>query len=233
MTQEKPLPIRDAITSQHRLGINAFAETGTWLSAGDRLAILEEFRHCGACRLCAARKTALSPYSVDGDHDCLDNLPRNIIEVIHRVKSDSGRLTHRWFQSVLDTGLLAEEYIEIVGLLAIVIILDSFSTGIGHELLRPDVSLLSDKTPDKIKNPKVVDEGAWVPLLEAQSVEGKSGLPAVPNIARAMGLVPLAMQQFFLVMRVHYNLDDLDYDINRRQVELIAARVSSHNACFY
>jgi len=34
-------------------------------------------------------------------------------------------------------------------------------------------------------------------------------------------------------MQSHYNLTDLDFEISRSQVELVAARVSSFNDCFY
>ena len=82
-------------------------------------------------------------------------------------------------------------------------------------------------------NPGVFDGGAWVPMLEVEQEPTELELPSSPNIFRAMGLVPATIAHFFGVMRAHYALADLDFEINRSQTELIAARVSSLNQCFY
>jgi hypothetical protein len=232
MYEAQPLPIREKVLTGHQQALQVFLSAGTWFRGRDRLAILKESRQCANCQLCADRKSALSPYRVNGEHDSTEDLPANVVEVIHRIKTDSGRLTKAWFRSVMETGLVAEEYVEIVGLVATAIILDSFAAGLGLAVIDPEGTVSVDD-PTREKNQSVVDAGAWVPLLVAIQDESETGLPTVPNIARAMGLVPLAVQQFFGVMRCHYALSNLNFDLHRTQVELIAARVSSCNDCFY
>ncbi len=232
MYEAQSFPIRDALQTGHEAALQVFLTTGTWFCAKDRLAILAESRLAANCTLCEARKNALSPYGLDGEHDSPGDLPANVVEVIHRIMTDSGRLTGRWFKSVMATGLCAEEYVENVGLVAMGIILDSFATGIGVAPLNPE-GTPSAGEPNKEKNPDVIDGGAWLPLMQAPKDEPEVGLPSVPNIARAMGLVPLAVQQFFSLMRCHYGLDKMNFELQRIQVELIAARVSSYNDCFY
>ena len=229
--QDQSLPIRESIASSHRDGIAAFAKAGTWFTAERRLAILDEARIAHTCSLCDRRKAALSPYSEKGEHDSHADLADNIIEVIHRLKTDSGRLTQSWFNSVLATGLSGEEYIEIVGIVSTSIIIDSFSVALGVELLAPGDPI--EGQPDKTTNEDVFDGGAWVPMLNVAQEMTETGLPSSPNIFRAMGLVPSAIQHFFSVMRSHYSLADLDFAINRSQTELIASKVSSLNQCFY
>jgi len=229
--QDQPLPIRESIVLSHGDGIAAFARAGTWFTGEQRLAILAEARQAHMCSLCGKRKKALSPYTEAGEHDSAGDLPNNIVEVIHRLKTDSGRLTQRWFTSMLETGLSGEEYIEIVGVVATSIILDGFAVALGSELLEPGSPVEGE--PDKTTNDDVFDGGAWVPMLNLTQEMTDTGLPTAPNILRAMGLVPSAIQHFFGVMRSHYALADLDFAINRSQTELIAARVSSLNQCFY
>ena len=229
--QDQPLPIRESIALSHSDAIAAFAKAGTWFTGEQRLAILAESRQAHMCSLCDRRKMALSPYSEKGEHDSRGDLPDNIVEVIHRLITDSGRLTQSWFTSMLETGLSGEEYVEIVGVVSTSIILDSFALALGAEQLEPGDAVAGE--PDKTTNDDVFDGGAWVPMLNLTQEMTDTGLPTAPNILRAMGLVPSAIQHFFGVMRSHYALADLDFAINRSQTELIAARVSSLNQCFY
>ena len=60
-----------------------------------------------------------------------------------------------------------------------------------------------------------------------------TGMPAVPNIARSLGLVPGAVALFFGTFRPHYALQDIPLAISQAQAEFIAARVSALNQCFY
>lgn len=236
MYQSQSLPVREATDACHQKAFDEFLEAGTWFTGSQRMAILDEIRHAGNCQLCKDRKAALSPYSLqanEGRHSSLGVLSDVIVEVIHRILSDSGRLTLRWFQSVMDSELSAAEYIEIVGLIGTAIILDSFANGLGMDCFQPDRSKLSNLAPNKQVNTKVIEAGAWVPLLDVAQEEGRTILPSNPNIFRAMGLVPLAIQQFFAVMRSHYGLSDSSFELSRTQTELLAARMSSYNDCFY
>ena len=229
--QNQPLPIRDSIAASHAAGIAAFSRAGSWFSGSERNAILAEARFATDCALCARRKAALSPYAVKGVHDSLGLLPDGVVEVIHKVKTDSGRLTESWFNSVVDTDLNGETYVEIIGAVATSIILDSFATALGCDLVKADE--VQPGEPDRVSNEDVFDGGAWVPLYNLPQEMTATGLPTSPNIFRAMGLVPSAIAHFFGVMRAHYALADLDFAIDRSQTELIAARVSSLNECFY
>jgi hypothetical protein len=229
--QNQPLPVRSRILDSHSEAFNSFTLAGTWFTGQERLAMLREARSASQCALCKERKSALSPYAVKGAHDKQEDLPLNIIDVIHRLMTDSGRLTKTWFNTTLESGLSQEEYVEIVGVVATLIVLDTFSIGLGSELVEPETA--KEGEPSRITNDNVFDGGAWVPLFDLPQEDSDTGLPTSPNILRAMGLVPSAIGHFFGVMRAHYGLSDMDVGINRAQTELIAARVSALNQCFY
>lgn len=224
------MQIPKAISDSHRIALEEIAGPGTWLDGQTRNQVLLESRHAHDCILCQTRRKALSPYGIDGSHDIITDLPAGYIEVIHRISNDSGRLTQSWFNQVTEE-LPAEEYIEILGIVACGVIIDTFATGTGQPLPAPLEH--SKGEPTRISNPNVIDNGAWLSILDVKLEPSDTGLPSTPNIARAMGLVPSAIDLFFKVMRNHYRLANLAFDLSRSQTEMLAARVSSLNQCFY
>lgn len=225
------LPVRHRIREAHEAAINRFAEPGTWLDSGSRVAILLETRAARSCPLCLERKGALSPYTVKGNHQAQTRLTSDLVEVVHRITMDSGRLTRSWYQEITDAGISPETYVEVVGLVATSIILDSFGAALGAELAEPPVAKRGE--PSRESNPDVIDAGAWVPILDLEQKETDLEIPTAPNIFRAMGLVPSAIEHFFSVMRSQYSLTEYEITLGRSQIELLAARVSSLNQCFY
>ena len=225
------LPVRQRIRDAHGAAMDAFADPGTWLASHSRLAVLAEARHAPSCRLCQERKNALSPYAVKGDHDTQTDLPDDLVEIVHRITTDSGRMTRTWFEGVTDAGISPETYVEVVGLVATSIIMDSFGVALGAQLAEPPAARGGE--PSSESNPDVIEAGAWVRLLDLEQEETDLDIPTAPNIFRAMGLVPSAIAHFFSVMRSQYSLTEYDITLGRSQIELLASRVSSLNQCFY
>ena len=83
-----------------------------------------------------------------------------------------------------------------------------------------------------------------MPLLAPEDATGPDAdlydaAPLVPNIARALSCVPDHVRSLQLLTRSHY-LPPADLGnpmkgraIDRMQIELVAARVSAINECFY
>ena len=69
----------------------------------------------------------MSPGAVMGTrtHTAATGLPETLVEVIHRIRTDSGRLTRAFYESALAGGLSDAEYVETVGVMATVIAIDS------------------------------------------------------------------------------------------------------------
>ena len=94
------LDVRSDILQTQRYIWHRLGEPGTWWTGAERMAIAAETRQAAGCALCAARKLALSPFSVDGDHDRIADLPEPVVDIVHRISTDAGRLTRSWFDSV-------------------------------------------------------------------------------------------------------------------------------------
>ena len=126
-------PVReDLIEAQERCW-NRLSEAGTWLDSKRKLNVAAEVRNARTCAFCLEQKNALSPGSAKGSHNTLGVLNENEVELIHRVVSDPGRLSKTWFNEIISGGLKQEEYVEIVGVIAMVMVVDTFTYALGIE----------------------------------------------------------------------------------------------------
>ncbi len=217
------------------------ATAGTWWSGQQRLAMVAEARNVAACDLCARRKAALSPYTIDGEHDAGTDLPEVVVEVIHRLKTDASRLTERWLHHVLARGLTDAEYVEIVGVVATITALDSFSRALGRPIPQVPAAIIGEPSRHRPSNAR--RQIAWVPTVLPGELTAEDGDPfrfGGVHIQQAMSLVPASVEGFFDLDSVLYLVQDhiRDFETEHRaithaQIELIAAKASYMNACFY
>lgn len=202
-----------------------------------------EIRNAWGCPLCRERKGALSPYTVAGEHARVSTLSEPVVDVIHRVVTDPGRLTKKWFEHTLACGLSDAAYVEIIDVIVTVVTIDSFCRGIGvarHPLPQP-----VDGKPSQYRPAAARDEGAWVATVPSGRAGGAdadiyAGMPGpAANVIRALSLVPDAVRQLQDLSAAHYlspkEMMDLTRgrSINRAQIELVAGRVSALRECFY
>jgi hypothetical protein len=234
------IAIRRDLLDAHERVWQRLGAAGTWLDGRSRIAVAEETRNAPRCALCARRKGALSPYS-EGRHDSLAQLPAGWVEVIHRVVSDPGGLTESWYRRMIASGIAETEYVEIVGVLAHVLALDTFARGLGIEP-RP---LPAAKTgePSRYRPTRARQTDAWVPTLtwgDADPREADLVSGPLSNIRRALTLVPDEARSFFDLAAHQYLSGPQMFDFSREyraithaQIELLAARVSALNQCTY
>lgn len=236
------VPVRRDLQDTHRELLEYFARPGAWFQGAERLAIAAESRNGENCALCRARKASLSPEQPAGEHDRVSRLPEALVEIAHRIRVDPQRLSHAWFQRMLESGLGEGEYVEAVGLITFTAGLDYFCRAIGIPVFS-----LPDPAPGEAsgERPEGLREGeAWVSMLAPEDARGPEeglygGISFVPNIARALSQVPDHARMLQSETRTHYvDLADLQNpgvgrDLDRVQIELVAARVSALNECFY
>lgn len=236
------LPVREDLVAAHARAWAAIAAPGTWLEGARRVAVAAEIRRARDCAHCARIREALSPNAVQGVHDHTGALSVAEVELVHRVVGDPGRLTEAWSHSVLAKGLAEGEYVEIVGLIAMVMIMDTCTRALGV----PDAALPVAKTgaPVRYTPPGAKKKAAWLSLVEPEDAVASDG-PLYPNpkvgyIFRALSLVPEAVRQYWDLACAHYLPSDVVYKfdtsiraISRPQVEVIAARVSALHQCAY
>jgi len=234
------LPIPEALREAHRRAWQGLARPGAWWTGAERVAIAAEVRAARACGLCRERKAALSPHAVAGEHAATPSLPAPAVEAAHRIASDPGRLTRAWYEKLGAAGLSDAHYVELVGVVVTVVNLDALHRALGAE---PEP--LPEPLPGAAarERPPVVEGDAWVPWLAPDSAEARAlfeGRSRVPNVARALSLVPGEVRQLKELSEAHYLriADVIDprarlAALSRPQMELIAGRVSALNECFY
>jgi hypothetical protein len=244
------VPVRADIVDAHNVAWTRISRPGAWLDGATRVAVAAETRHAPACALCARRKAALSPHAIDGRHDSVGDLPERIVEQIHRIVTDPGRLTRRWFDTIVASGTSDVEYVETVGVMVTVVSIDTFCRAIGVPLHPLPGSAPGE--PHRRRPRTAYQRGeAWVPMIHPKDPEGdldteeeralaKYWGGTLANIRRALSLVPEEAYAWFQLVETQYLPGKWMRDfaneyraITHAQIELIAGRVSVINECFY
>jgi hypothetical protein len=234
--------IRQDIRAAHRSLWEHLRAPGTWWGGAERVAIAAEARQADDCGLCAARKSALSAAAVQGEHRSAEALPADLVDVIHRVRTDPARLSRSWFEAVIAGGLEVPAYVEAIGVVTMVTGVDYFARALGtapFPLPEPGAG-----TPSRYLPPSAKPGTAWVPMIAPEDAAGPEAdlYPAgamIPNIVRALSLVPAEARTLQMLSAAHYLSVEQISDpaarrsLDRMQTELVAARVSALNQCFY
>jgi alkylhydroperoxidase family enzyme len=164
------------------------------------------------------------------------------VEVVHRIRTDPGRLSRRFYDEAMASGLSDAQYVEIAGLVAQLTGVDSFCRAIGvplHPLPEPVPGSPTRRRPAGAK-----PGAAWVPWVEPADAVGTEAdlyprVPRIPNVAKALSLVPAEVHGMADLSAAHYMQMQQVIDVrvhrtlSRAQMELIAGRVSALNQCFY
>jgi hypothetical protein len=236
------LPVRPELMRALEAAWLTLATPGTWWTGAERNAIAAEVRQSESCALCRQRKEALSPYSVEGRHDSLDELPLEAVEAIHRLATDAGRITETWVRHLAEGPLGEERYVEIVSVVAITTALDTFDRALGRSLRPLPIPVTGEPSRHR---PAGAKRGlAWVSTLAPGDVGPGDPNPfpvhGDKNIHLALSLVPQEVFNFFDLDVELYLRDEQIRDFSReyraishRQIELIAARASALNRCYY
>jgi hypothetical protein len=237
-----PLPVREDLLDAHERAFARLAAAGTWWTGAERIAIAAAVREAPRCRLCRERKGALSPTAIRGEHDAARGpLPSTAVDAAHRIAGDPARLTRKWVEGLLTSGLGEGRYVELVGVVSTVVSIDAFCRGIGappHPLPLPLAGEPRRHRPKAARR-----QEAWVAMLPPGRPAGsESDLwgERTPNVIRALSLVPDEVRGLRDLSRAHYLSLDAMMDLtrgsgslDRRQVELLAGRVSALRECFY
>lgn len=227
---------------------HAIGGAGTWWTGEERVAIAAETRQAIRCELCRARKNAVSPAMVSGQHDNAVDLPPPAVEAIHRIRTDSGRLSIGWYRSLVAAGLCDEQYVELLSVVAIVVATDTFRRAAGLQLL--SLPRAKPGEPSR-RRPQGARPGlAWMATLAPEDrTEADPDLyrehpgpreRGGGNVHRALSLVPDSMIHWWDMFETMYLPAPAMRDFSREyravshpQIELIAARVAALNQCAY
>jgi len=236
--------MRAELTKAVEAAWRALGQPGVWWSGSERVQILSEARAARRCELCRLRKTALSPHTVAGRHEAATGLRPEAIEAVHRIVSDPGRLSEAWYRRTTQSGLSDEAYVEVLAVVAMATAVDTFDRACGLPLRDAPAAIAGEPTR---RRPSGAKPGlGWMPMLAPEDVAAddpplySSAGRIGGNVHRALSLVPEAMMQFWDMFEAMYLPQDAMRDFGREyraithaQIELLAARVSALNRCFY
>lgn len=240
-------PIRPDLSAQYQRVWTHIAAPGTWLTGAERVAVAAATRDARDCTLCRERKSALSPFSIDGAHatGAPSSLEPLLVDAVHRVATDAARLSKTWYDGMIAGGVSPERYVEALGVAVQVISIDEFhrALAIGLEPLpNPQEGAPTGLRP---VGAKTADD-AWVPTIQAadlgpdeEDLYDRAPGGKAPGVIKALSLVPAEVRSWKELAAAQYlsteNMMRMENDraLDRAQIELVAGRVSALNECFY
>lgn len=214
----------------------AIGSRGEWWTGAERVAIASEARAARECATCAERKAALSPGRGVGAHRASGPLSAELVDAVHRIATDPGRLTAPVFDDVVSSGVPEAAFVEAVGVIFTQTMVDTLAVGAGASL--PEAPTPMDGEPARVLPPGASPGGAWVPVLPPEHwtgpiaelyAQGPGG--RVANIILALSVVPPEQLNLVNLMRRSYRHPEPV--LQEPQTQLLASVVSAYNDCFY
>ena len=165
------------------------------------------------------------------------------MDAVHRIVTDQGRITRRWVDDNAARGLPKPAYVELVGVVVAVLSIDEFHRALGLALESLPAPRAGE--PDHYQPAVLSEEIGFVPTVPPHGAVGReAGLwpnGRSANVIRALTLVPQALRdwlqlagaQYLSVAAMANFVKDAARCITRAQMELVAARVSAVNECYY
>jgi hypothetical protein len=238
------LPIRDDLREAYRALWAWIAKPGARWTGAEKIAIAEESRAARTCKFCAERKEAASPSMAQGAHTTAqDILPDVAVDAVHRLVTDATRLTQSWINETFVGDLTVGHYVELLGVTVLVRSVDKFYDALSMPLEPMPVPTSGEPSGH---TPEGAELGVgWVPMIDPKKISQDDAdifaANGAPNVMRAMSYVPDCVRQMQQLSHVQYlpagQLTTMDAEtsrtLSRPQIELVAARVSSINECFY
>ncbi len=238
---DSAIPIRDDLQAANRRQWDRLAHPGSWWDGVDRVTIAREIRAAEDCAFCAERAQALSAASVNGVHDRDSELPEAVVEVVHKLITDNARLSKAWFDAIVPSQISDAAYAEIVGIVVNTFSVDELQRGVGVAVEPLPVPVKGEPSQRRPSGAKA--HGSWLPTVGADDLDPEDadlygGGPAA-NVIAAMSLAPDEVRGLNDLGAAYYLHPDVMgtfeqvRSLSRSQVELVAARTSALNECFY
>ena len=223
-TDTFPRPVNPPILSAFEAVWNGLAVAGTWWTATERVAIVAATRRSLPLPLGEAAPDTAGLSDAIGP----DGLSPLTHEVVRRLAFDAGRITREWAAAVIERMGLGY-YVETVALVVQTVPIDLLCDLLGRP--RQDLPVPRTGEPSRVVPDGLGQEGAFV----SWAVDGWLG----PNVARALSFVPEDNSRHMGIVMSMYSGQHFEEMVwrhralSRPQVELVAARTSAVNECFY
>lgn len=224
-------PVRADITDAHRQWLAHVAGPGTWWTGAQRVAFV------GALWSALDDGDPLAPWiapsTVTGRLPGDWPLPTAAFDLAYRLARYAATTTETWYGHTLEAlGVAPPAYVELAALAATGAAVGTFGPMLG--LPRPALPAARPGRPTATAPPLHPAALNWVPVAgEADTVaavvQAFSSVPAEHAVQWR-----LAGAQYMTVAEMaHLDWQRPGSPLHRRQMELVAARLSWHRQCFY
>ncbi len=202
-----PAKVRTDIRRLFRREWDRLALPGTWWTGRERVDIAR-----------AARRARF------GGEDSPSSLPSMAIEAAETVGARPASVRRPWVEATADA-VGYNRYVEIVGIASRVAAVDTFHLGVGaglEPLPEPEPG-----EPSQTDEPLARPGAGWVPMVGGASITQALSLVDAESVAQEDMHGPLYL--------TYEGMAEFDYvaGLSRAQMELVAARTSAINECFY
>ena len=153
------------------------------------------------------------------------SLPTTAAGAARTIYADITSTSRDWVESLVEAGLPIPAFVEIIGIVSRLAAVDEFARALGvplEPLPEPGTG-----EPSRLPAPPARPGRLWVPTVGAMSITNALSLVPAESAAQADIHGPLYMS--------YEQMADYAFEreLNRAQMELVAARVSAINQCFY
>lgn len=230
---DSPWPVLERMAEAHRRSWEMLASAGEWWTGAERVSIAAEVRRASAM--------------VDGLPDPGPGpaaLPEAAVFAVHKLIGDLPNVTREWFdETITSEGMSDARYIELLGVVVHVWSVDEF-----HRALSMPLEPLPEPIPGEptqIRPAGVKPHDSWPPTIWPEDLAESEadiydGAEYASNVRAAMSLHPDSVRWLADLFDAHYlSWTEIRGEqepfrvLTRPQRELVAARVSALNECFY
>ena len=184
------------------------ASAGTWFTGGQRVAVARLVRQAQA-----------------GQDTGSDGLPGVTIEAASKIAIDAPTIDQDWIEQCFDRGLTPLQLVELTAIVAQLSSFDTYTIGIGEVLRELPEPLPGVPGREEVKGAKLTR--GWYPTR---------GVAGAPNCFSAVAAENEALHEIHEAMYLGMQeMADISIvkTLHRSQIELLAARTSNYNDCFY
>ena len=239
---EAVAPVRSDLAEAHASVWDRLGLPGTWWTGAERMAIARTVR--AALQDSEPLPPWVEPSSEPGRLAPEPVLPAAAQDAIYRLARHAGTLSEDWYRKVLDgAAMTPEQWVETIEVTITVVSVDTFARLIGAPA--PELPDERGGEPTRVQSPARPARHHWVPVIHLEDAVGDfevygSDPQMVPPVLRALSSVPAALGTLAELGSAQYipsdEMVDLDWTrgtLDRRQIELVASRLSALRECFY
>ena len=226
-------PVLERMAEAHRRSWAMLASPGDWWTGAERISIAAETRRASAL--------------VDGLPDPGAGpaaLPEAAAFAVHKLIGDLPNVTREWYdETTTAEGMSDARYIELLGVVVHVWSVDEFHRALSLALEPLPEPIAGE--PARIRPSGAKPHGSWPPTVRPEDLSEREadiydGAEYAANVRAAMSLHPDSVRWLADLFDAHY-LSWVEIGgeqepfrvLTRPQRELVAARVSALNECFY